>query len=372
MLAKVKHMFAKDPVISISGLLAAATAFVIPPSREYLSYIDIRTLALLFALMAVVSALARKGLLDAAAGFFIRRASGMRSLGRMLTLLCYASSMLITNDVALIAFVPLTLILMRGETRAMLTTVVLQTVAANLGSMLTPFGNPQNLYLYSAYQMNGADFFSAVLPVGGVSLIAVLLLCFLLPDRPVTVHTGAQKGPLHAGGSLLVLAALFLLCVLAVLRFMPYAFAVAAVTLVLLFMDRQALCKVDYHLLVTFCFFFVFVGNLGRMEAVENLLGGLLYGREVLVSAMASQFVSNVPAALMLSEFTDKGKALVTGTNIGGLGTLIASMASLISFKLYAKAEGAQPGRYLKLFSLINFGLLAVLLALALTVFARL
>ena len=372
MISKLKHAFAKDPVIYISGLLAAVTAFIVPPSYEYLSYIDVRTLALLFALMAVVSALARKGLLDAAAGFFIRRAKSMRSLGRMLTLLCYSSSMLITNDVALIAFVPLTLILMRGETTAMMTTVVLQTIAANLGSMLTPFGNPQNLYLYSAYQMNGADFFSAVLPVGGVSLILVLLLCLLLPGRPVKVRTGAHKGSLHAGGSLFALAALFLLCVAAVLRFVPYLLAVAAVAVALLLMDRHALEKVDYHLLITFCFFFVFVGNLGRMEAISSLLGGLLSGREVFVSAMASQFVSNVPAALMLSEFTDKGKALVTGTNIGGLGTLIASMASLISFKLYAKAEGALPGKYIGLFSLVNFGLLAVLLLLALTVFNHL
>ncbi len=372
MVLRLRHALEKDPVLFISGALAAVTAFIIPPSAEYLSYIDIRTLALLFALMAVVCALARKGVLDTAAGFFVRRATSMRSLGFMLTLLCYISSMLITNDVALIAFVPLTLILMRGEDKAMMTTVVLQTIAANLGSMLTPFGNPQNLYLYSAYEMSGADFFSAVLPAGGVSLVMVLLLCLLLPNRPVAVRTGSQKGTLRAGWSLMILAALFLLCVAAVLRFVPYPLAVAGVVIVLMFMDRQALKKVDYHLLITFCFFFVFVGNLGRMEAVKHLLGGLLHGQEVLVSAVASQFVSNVPAALMLSEFTQNGKALVTGTNIGGLGTLIASMASLISFKLYAKAEGAKPGQYLKQFSLINFGLLAILLLLALTVFVHL
>lgn len=372
MISKLRQAFAKDPVLIISGLLAAATAFIVPPSLEYLSYIDVRTLALLFALMSVVSALARLGVLDAAAGFFVRRAASMRSLGFMLTLLCYVSSMLITNDVALIAFVPLTLILMQGESKAMMTTVVLQTIAANLGSMLTPFGNPQNLYLYSAYQMNGVDFFSAVLPAGCVSLILVLILCLLLPDRPVTVRTGSQKSPLRKSGSLIVLMALFLLCVAAVLRFVPYPLAVVGVVFVLLFMDRHALKKVDYHLLITFCFFFVFVGNLGRMEAVKNLLGGLLNGQEVLVSVIVSQFVSNVPAALMLSEFTQNGKALVTGTNIGGLGTLIASMASLISFKLYAKAEGAQPGKYLKLFSFTNFGLLAILLVLALTLFVHL
>ena len=372
MISRWKHAFAKDPVLFISGMMAAVTVFIIPPSAEYFSYIDIRTLALLFSLMAVVSALSRKGLLDAAAGLFIRRAKSMRSLGRMLVLLCYASSMFITNDVALIAFVPLTLILLRDDSRAMLTTVVLQTVAANLGSMLTPFGNPQNLYLYSAYGMNGADFFSAVLPAGGISLVAVLALCLLLPARPVTIRTGSAHAPFLADGSLWVLAALFFMCVAAVLRFVPYPLVVAAVIVVLLFMDRQALKKVDYRLLVTFCFFFVFVGNLGRMEVVKSLLGGWLMGSEVFVSAMASQFVSNVPAALMLSEFTQNGKALVTGTNIGGLGTLIASMASLISFKLYAKSEGAQPGRYLGLFSIINFGLLALLLLLAVTAFARL
>jgi Na+/H+ antiporter NhaD/arsenite permease-like protein len=352
----------KDPVLWISGLLAAATAIIIPPSAEYLSYIDIRTLALLFSLMAVVCALSRKGLLDVTAGFFVRQAHSRRGLTLMLVLLCYVSSMLITNDVALITFVPLALILTKDDKNAMMTTVVLQTVAANLGSMLTPFGNPQNLYLYSAYELSGGDFFTAVLPVGGVSLIAVLALCLLLPQTSLTVHTNKVKAGFKADASVFLLAMLFLLCVAAVLRFVPYPAAAIATVIVLLITDRQALKKVDYNLLITFCFFFVFVGNLGRMEAVKNLLGRLLYGREVLVSAVTSQFVSNVPAALMLSEFTDNGKALVTGTNIGGLGTLIASMASLISFKLYCRAEGAQVKKYFGVFSLVNFGLLAVLL----------
>lgn len=365
MKAAIAAHIKKDPVLWISGLLAAATSFIVPPSAEYLSYIDIRTLALLFSLMAVVSAFSRKGLLDVAAGFFVRRARSRRGLGLMLVLLCYISSMLITNDVALITFVPLALILMRDDKNAMMTTVVLQTVAANLGSMLTPFGNPQNLYLYSAYEMSGGDFFAAVLPVGGISLIAVLALCLLLPQTGLSVHAKKAEAGFRADASIYLLAVLFLLCVAAVLRFMPYPAAAAATVIVLLITDRQALKKVDYNLLVTFCFFFVFVGNLGRMETVKNLLGKLLLGREVLVSALTSQFVSNVPAALMLSEFTDNGKALVTGTNVGGLGTLIASMASLISFKLYVRTEGAQAKKYLGLFSLVNFGLLAVLLTLA-------
>ncbi len=355
----------KDPVLWISGALAAATAFIVPPSAAYFDYIDIRTLALLFSLMAVVCALGRKGLLDATAGFFVRRAHSRRGLGTMLVLLCYASSMLITNDVALITFVPLALILMGDDSRAMLITVVLQTVAANLGSMLTPFGNPQNLYLYSAYTMSGADFFTAVLPVGLVSLIAVWGLCFLLPKTSLPPRANHPGTAFKMDASIYPLAGLFLLCIAAVLRFVPYPAAAAATVAVLLFTDRRALAKVDYSLLITFCFFFVFVGNLGRMEAVRNLFGKLLGGREILVSAIVSQFVSNVPAALMLSEFTDHGRALVTGTNIGGLGTLIASMASLISFKLYCRAQGARARQYLGVFTCVNFGLLLLLLFLA-------
>ncbi len=355
----------KDPVLWISGMLAAVTAIIIPPSAAYADYIDIRTLALLFSLMAVVCAFSRKGLLNAAAGYFVRRAKSSRGLGLMLVLLCYASSMLITNDVALITFVPLALILMRDDKSAMMLTVVLQTVAANLGSMLTPFGNPQNLYLYSAYFMSAGDFFAAVLPVGLVSFAAVLILCLMLPKTSLPPRTETARANFKMDASVYLLAGLFLLCVAAVLRFVPYPVAAFATVVVLLVFDRQALKKVDYSLLITFCFFFVFVGNLGRMEAVKNLLGRLLTGREVLVSAITSQFVSNVPAALMLSEFTDNGKALVTGTNIGGLGTLIASMASLISFKLYCRAEGAQVKRYMGVFTWVNFGLLAVLLVIA-------
>ncbi len=360
---KLLRVARKDPVLFLSGFLAALTMLFVPPDRSYVSYIDLRTLALLFALMAAVGALSGQGLLDAAASFFIRLARTRRGLGTILVLLCYTSSMLITNDVALIAFVPLCLILMRDDPRAMLVTVVVQTVAANLGSMLTPFGNPQNLYLYSVYRMTGSEFFAAVLPAGALGLGAVLLLCLLLPAEPLRTSTGARRMPARHR-SVWLPVALFLLCVAAVLRFVPYPAAVTITAVMLLITDREALRKVDYRLLITFCFFFVFVGNLARMEAVKSLLTRLLTGNEVLVSALASQFISNVPAALMLSSFTDHAQTLVTGTNIGGMGTLIASMASLISFKLYCQAEDAQPVRYLGVFTLINMGLLCIMLAI--------
>ena len=346
--------------------MAVGTAFLIPPDALYAGYIDLRTLALLFSLMAVVGALANRGLLDALACVFIQSTRSCRGLGLKLILLCYGSAMLITNDVALITFVPLTLVLMRDNGKAMLVTVVLQTVAANLGSMLTPFGNPQNLYLYTRYGMEAGEFLRAVVPAGLLSLPMLFLLAMFLPRTGLPGSCRPSGAAVRLNASLLALVALFLLCVLAVLRFVPWYVAAAATVAVLLVMDRRALLKVDYALLLTFCFFFIFVGNVARINAVRSLLYGLLEGNEMLVSALVSQFVSNVPAALMLSEFTDNGRALVTGTNVGGLGTLIASMASLISFKLYVKTPGARPGRFMAWFSAVNFTMLALLLAFVL------
>ncbi len=366
--AKLWAHIKKDPVLWISGVLAAGTAFLVPPDAGYAGYIDLRTLALLFSLMAVVGALARRGLLDAAAGLFIQKARSVRGLGLLLVLLCYTSAMLITNDVALLTFVPLALVLMREDGCAMMVTVILQTAAANLGSMLTPFGNPQNLYLYTAYGMTGGEFMKAVLPAGLMALPLLLALVRLLPRMGLAVRLHVSGPAFQPDAATLALAALFLLCVAAVLRLVPWPAAFLCTLAALLLLDRRALKNVDYALLLTFCFFFIFVKNLARLEAVKFLLNSLLAGRELLASALVSQFVSNVPAALMLSGFTDKGSALVTGTNVGGLGTLIASMASLISFKLYTRAEGARPMRYLIWFSAVNFGLLAVLLAFTLAV----
>ena len=292
------------------------------------------------------------------------RAGSVRRLGLMLVLLCFFSAMLITNDVALLTFVPFAVVVlgMAHQEKELIWVVVLQTVAANQGSVLTPVGNPQNLYLYSRYGLRMGDFLAATGPLWLLSLLAVLLLSLRLPRARVEVFLGEAPN-LDKKGLILYLA-LFLLCLLAVLRLLAWQWMLGILVLVLLVLDRRRLRKADFLLLLTFVCFFVFSGNLARIGAVEALLRRLLAGRELLTAVLTSQVISNVPAALLLSGFTEAGRELLLGVNIGGLGTPVASLASLISLKLYSHSEHASSDKFLALFSLVNFGLLALLLFL--------
>ena len=361
--ASIRSFIRREPVLLIAALGALLSCFFVPPDRGYLDYLDWRTLALLYCLMVVVSGLRQAGLFSHMAHLLCRRAGSLRTLGLLLVLLCFVSSMLITNDVALLTFVPLAVVVlgMAGQQKALVRVVVLQTVAANLGSMLTPVGNPQNLYLYSHYDMGIGAFLSLTFPVWALSLALVLLLCLLLPAKPLSLFLGEEPGLQRK--SLWLYLGMFLLCLLTVLRILPWWGMLAAVAAVLLALDRKALLQADFMLLLTFVAFFVFSGNLARMEAVDRLLRSLLLGREYWTALLASQVISNVPAALLLSGFTDKVPALLLGVDIGGLGTPIASLASLIALKLYSHSEHARPGRFLGAFTAVNLLLLVLLSA---------
>lgn len=356
--------FAKrEPVLLIAALAAAVSCCFVPPDRAYLGYIDFRTLALLYALMLVVAGLRDAGAFARLAHELCSRAHGARAMGALLVALSFFSSMLITNDVALLTFVPFAVVLlgMTGRREDLILIVVLQTVAANLGSMLTPVGNPQNLYLYSYYGFTAGDFFHVTIPVWALSLALVLALCLLLPNGRLEVFLG-EKPELERGKLALYLA-LFAVCLLAVFRVIGWPVMLAAVVAALLCLDRKMLLRADFMLLLTFAAFFVFAGNLARLESVDRLLRALLGGREYFTALLASQVISNVPAALLLAGFTDNARALLLGVNVGGLGTPIASLASLISLKLYSATDGAHAGKYLQVFTAINVLLLAILSA---------
>ena len=358
----------REPILTAAALAALVSCCFVPPDRAYLGYLDLRTLSLLYALMLVVEGLRGAGAFDRLAHAALQRAKNVRAMGLLLVSLAFFSAMLITNDVALLTFVPFALMLpgMTGRTNDLILIVALQTVAANLGSMLTPVGNPQNLYLYSNYGLSASDFFSITLPFWLLSLFLVLLLCFLLPRAPM--QGGASDAPAVDRRKLGLYAALFAVCLLAVFRVIGWQVMLLLVVAVLLAFDRKMLLRADFMLLLTFVAFFVFAGNLARLGAVDSLLRRLLLGREYLTALLASQFISNVPSALLLSGFTDNARDLVLGVDIGGLGTPIASLASLISLKLYSRAEGARTGRYLIVFTLVNLALLAALSAARLVI----
>ena len=367
-MSKVKDFVKQELTLCAAFAAALISCFFVPPDGEYWDYIDFRTLALLYCLMVVVAGLRHAGAFTVLAHKLCAKATSVRAMGLTLALLCFFSAMLITNDVALLTFVPFAVVVlgMAHQEKELIFVVVLQTVAANLGSVLTPVGNPQNLYLYSRYELSMTDFLSATAPLWLLSLLAVLLLSLRLPRERVNVFLGEAPG--MDKRSLTLYLALFGLCLLVVLRLLSWQWMLGILLLVLLALDRRRLLKADFLLLLTFVCFFIFSGNLARIGAVEALLRRLLSGRELLTAALTSQIISNVPAALLLSGFTDAGRELLLGVNIGGLGTPVASLASLISLKLYSHSEHASTGRYLSLFSAVNFALLGLLLILYLNI----
>ena len=351
----------REPVLLIAAAAAAVSCLFVPPDMAYLHYFDLRTLALLYALMVVVSGLRTAGAFARLAHETCARARDTRALGLLLTALSFFSAMLITNDVALLTFVPFAAALMgmAGRQRDLARVVVLQTAAANLGSMLTPVGNPQNLYLYSYYDFTAAAFFRVTFLPWSLSLALLLLLCLGLPRRRSAVYLG--QAPEVDVRRIRVCLALLAVCLLAVFRLIGWPVLLLILAAALLAYDRSMLRQADFALLATFAAFFIFAGNLARLEAVDRLLTAALRGREYIAAVLASQVISNVPAALLLSGFTPEGRELLLGVDVGGLGTPIASLASLISLKLYAAVPDAHVGRYLLDFTLVNALLLALL-----------
>lgn len=359
-----------EAVLCAAAVCALITMVLVPPDGEYIGYIDLRVLCLLLCLMAVVAGVQSCGAFQWLAEQMLRRRPGPRTLGIILVLLPFFVSMAVTNDVALITFVPFTLLLLEQMDcrRSAVPLLVLQTVAANLGSMATPVGNPQNLYLYAAYELTPADFFPVVLPLTGIAMVCLAIAAApVLPkELPVPELTGQS---LKSPRKLALYGVLFVLSLLTVFRLLPYGILTVIVVAALALAEPSLLRKLDFGLLATFVCFFIVSGNLGRLPAVHDLLQSLLESSALLTGVFTSQVISNVPAAVLLSGFTDNWRDLLLGVDIGGLGTPIASLASLITLKLYLRARDARPGRFLAVFTLANVAGLAILLAAAAVLF---
>lgn len=356
----------KEPVLIAAAVLAVGSMFAVPPSRAYLAYIDLRVLCLLLCLMAVVAGLRECGLFDLLAQRLLGGRKPFRAVCVLLVLLPFFCSMLVTNDVSLIAFVPFAIFVLElaGRRDAMIRVIVLQTVAANLGSMATPVGNPQNLYLYARYGLSAGDFFGLLLPLTAVSLVGLLAAAAVGGGEAIEIAF-PQKAHLHSVPRLCLYGALFLLCLLCVFRLLPYGALTVVVVAALLIVSPRLLREVDYGLLLTFVCFFIFSGNLGKLPAVHALLASLLEKNTLLCSAAVSQVISNVPAAILLSSLTEDWRGLLAGVDVGGLGTPVASLASLISLKFYLARRERRVGRYLLWFLAANLVGLLVLLPLA-------
>lgn len=360
-LSRIAAFVKNNTVLTIAATLAAVTSVIVPPDAEYLSYFDLRTLSCLFCTLAVICALKNIRFFTVLARRIVGLTGNLRAAILTLVYVTFIGSMLIANDMALLTFLPLGWILLEstGKQRYMAFTFIMQNIAANLGGMLTPFGNPQNLYLYSKFNIPTGEFMLTMAIPFAASVIMITLCCLAVKKEPISL-TDSDELRLPTGRSLLYLA-LFIYSIAIVFRAVPYWTGLVIIPAVLLFADRRALKMVDYPLLLTFVCFFVFAGNMSRIPAVSSLLAGLLERNTLIVSALSCQLISNVPSAVLLSQFTDNYRELLVGVNIGGAGTLIASLASLITFREYTSRQKGRTGRYILLFSVFNFSFLIIL-----------
>ena len=351
----------KNAVMCIAFLAAVITSCIIPVDKAYIDYFDYKTLTCLFCVLAVVCALKNINFFYMLARKVVQifKTARMSVLG--LVYITFIGSMLIANDMALLTFLPLGYLVLTttGKQKYMAFTFIMQNIAANLGGMLTPFGNPQNLFLYTKFEIPNLEFMGIMAPPFILS-VALITLCCIIFVKPEPLHLPDEKISLDPKRTVFYLA-LFALSIAIVFRGIPYWIGLIIIPISLLIVDRKALKMVDYGLLFTFVFFFIFAGNMARIEAVRNLFSGLLEKSTLLFSVASCQVISNVPSAILLSQFTGNYADLLVGVNIGGVGTLISSLASLITFREYGKHNPGKTGYYIGLFSAFNFAFLFIL-----------
>ena len=361
--------FIKKNVVMVVAMVAAAvTCILVPPDAAYLDYFDLKTLTCLFCVLAVVCALKNIRFFYLLAKKIVRTFRNTRLCVLALVYITFLGSMLIANDMALLTFLPLGYFVLSttGKNRHMAFTFIMQNIAANLGGMLTPFGNPQNLYLYTKFQIPNLEFMAIMTPPFVLSVLLITVCCMIfVKSEPMEIKDESLSLPV---GRTVAYLLLFTLAIVIVFRGIPYWIGLIVIPAALLFLDRKALKMVDYPLLLTFVFFFVFSGNMARIDAVRNVFSWLLEKSTLLFSVISCQIISNVPSAILLSQFTDNYRDLLLGVNIGGVGTLIASLASLITFREYTKHNKGKTAYYILLFSAFNFAFLLILALFAMLI----
>ena len=358
---KALRFVKKNIVFCIAALAAVISCFLVPPDKAYLDYFDWKTLSCLFLTLAVICALRNIKFFTILARKLVIMTGNLRSLFLLLIIITFIGSMIIANDMALITFLPLGYFALSvtKQEKYMAYLFVLQNISANLGGMLTPFGNPQNLYLYSYFNIPTGDFTLIMLPPFLIAVTLLVIAC--IPVKPIkfslnekfTEKLNVKKATLYG--------LLFLFSILIVFRIIPFAVGLLLIPTILFFIDRDSLKMVDYALLGTFFFFFIFAGNLARLDSVNSLISSLLEKDTLIVSILSCQIISNVPSAILLSRFTNDYPALLLGVNIGGTGTLIASLASLITFNEFRILHPGETKRYILIFAIVNAIFLIVL-----------
>ncbi len=359
--AKFLEFTSKNIVLVIAATLAIASCFIVAPDSQYIEYFDFKTLTCLFCTLAVICALKNIRFFTITAKKIVSLTGNTRTLAIALVYITFIGSMFLANDMALLTFLPLGYISLSStkKEKYMAPIFIIQNIAANLGGMLTPFGNPQNLYIYTKFNIPTLEFMGIMLFPFVLSIVLFTLGCLFIPKESLTLNN--EEDEKIAPKLTVFYLFLFALTILMVFRVIPYYICLPIIVISIAATDKNALAKVDYPLLLTFFCFFLLAGNISRIEIVNLFFSSLLEKNTLLTSIFSCQVISNVPSAILLSEFTTNYKELLLGVNIGGVGTLISSLASLITFREYTSHIKGRTVQYLGLFTALNFGFLIVL-----------
>ena len=359
---KIINFIKSEVVLSVAILFAIITCFFVPVDKEYLGYFDCNTLVLLFCMLAVIAGLKSTNIFELISRKMISLFHTRRAVIYALVFGTFFFDMIVANDMSLITFLPLTYIVLHStkNDKYLAFTFIMQTIAANMGGMITPYGNPQNLYLYSYYNIPTSEFFG-ILALQAVTVAVLLwICCSFINNEPLKLRKKSKI--IISINKLYMYSILFVLVILGIFRVLPYMLVLAIVVLTIAITDIKRLKKVDYALLATFCVFFIFSGNIARISVIKEFISNIVVKNTLLAGIVSCQFISNVPTAIFLSKFTTNYRALLISVNIGSLGILISSLASLITLKEFLKHQPKKFWKYLGMFTIFNTIFLIVLL----------
>ncbi len=364
--SKILAFVKKEVVLSIAIVAMIITMFFVPIDKEYLGYFEYKTLIALFCMLAVVAGLKFTNVFELISKKLIALFKTRRAVIYCLVYGTFLFDMIVANDMSLITFLPLTFIVLHttGNDKYLAITFILQTIAANMGGMITPHGNPQNLYLYSFYEIPTLEFFSVLL-VQSLAVAVLLFISGLFIKNEKLELKNDEKFEVKKK-ELIVYAILFVCVILSIFRVIPHLITLGIVVLTILIVDRKRFLQVDYALLATFCVFFVFSGNIARIPAIKDFIASIVTENTLLAGIVSCQFISNVPTAIFLSKFTSNYQDLLVSVNIGSLGIIISSLASLITLKEYLKHQPQNFKKYMGLFTLVNTTFLIIMIIITL------
>ena len=359
---KIFNFIKGEVVLCVAIVFAIITCFFVPVDEEYLGYFDYKTLACLFCMLAVVAGLKSTNVFELISRKLIGIFHTRRGVIYALVYGTFFFDMIVANDMSLITFLPLTYIVLHStkNDKYLAFTFIMQTIAANMGGMITPYGNPQNLYLYSYYNIPTSEFFGILLVQAITVAVLLYICCAFIKNEKLKLRKNSKI--IINKSKLYIYTILFVLVILTIFRVIPYVLTSAIVIITMLMADKKRFRQVDYALLATFFVFFIFSGNIARIPAIKEMISSIVTKNTLLAGIVSCQFISNVPTAIFLSKFTMNYRELLISVNIGSLGILISSLASLITLKEFLKHQPKNFWKYLGMFTLFNTMFLVVLL----------